>query len=160
MNNKFNDSIVNFIRDNAAGLNNTELAQKVNAEYGTGFSAGQIKSCKQRHKIYGGRGKKIGSEYIDKDGYTMIKIAEPQKWALKHRLIYERTHGKIPKEMTVIFLDGNKRNFDITNLKAISRAELAVMNRNKMFNNNPEITEIALNLTKLKLVTNKAKRKL
>ena len=36
--------------------------------------------------------KPVGSERIDTEGYTLIKIAEPRKWALKHRIIWEEHH--------------------------------------------------------------------
>ena len=36
----------------------------------------------------------VGSERITKDGYTEIKIKEPNKWQLKHRYIYEKNMEK------------------------------------------------------------------
>ena len=48
--------------------------------------------------------KPVGSERIDVDGYTLIKVSEPNKWQLKHRVIYEKAYGPIPSNMAVIFL--------------------------------------------------------
>jgi len=40
--------------------------------------------------------KPIGSERIDsKDGYTLIKTAEPGTWELKHKVLWEEMQGKI-----------------------------------------------------------------
>lgn len=59
----------------------------------------------------------IGYEVIDRDGYHKIKIADPNVWAFKHRLIYEQHYNvTIPKGHKCIFIDGNKNNFDISNL--------------------------------------------
>jgi len=44
------------------------------------------------------------------------------------RLIYEKEHGKIPKGFVIWHIDGDKKNDDISNLEAISRAEM--MKRN------------------------------
>ena len=52
----------------------------------------------------------IGSERIDRDGYTYIKVAEPNKWKLKHRLLWEEHNGPIPHKHRLIFADGNRQN--------------------------------------------------
>ena len=53
--------------------------------------------------------------------------------------------------MRVIFLDGDKNNFDINNLKAVdSRTILVAKNRN-LFTNNKEITETGLLISELML---------
>ena len=31
----------------------------------------------------------VGSERISKDGYIEVKVAEPNKWRLKQRVVYE-----------------------------------------------------------------------
>lgn len=64
--------------------------------------------------------RKIGDEYTDKDGYLWVKTEEPNVWKLKHHLAFNEP---IPKNMYLIFIDGNKRNFDKSNLQLISQAE-------------------------------------
>jgi len=83
-----------------------------------------------------------------KDGYHYVRIARA-KYVLKHRHIYEQHHGKIPEGMIVIFVDGNKNNFDITNLQAITRQEH--VSRNRVHNYPQEIKD----LIKLKNKLNK-----
>lgn len=67
--------------------------------------------------------RKVGSERINKDGYWEVKVEEPKKWVAKHRLIWERVNGPIPKGYNVQFRDHNPRNLDISNLYLISKAE-------------------------------------
>ena len=44
--------------------------------------------------------------------------------------MWEQYHNrKVPKGKVVIFLDGNKTNFEIDNLKLISRGALLILNR-------------------------------
>ena len=69
---------------------------------------------------------------ITKDGYLEIKVAEPNKWALKHRIVYEDAYGKIPKGMNLIFADGNKLNLELDNLLLVTDNELLRMNRNNL----------------------------
>ena len=86
----------------------------------------------------------IGSERITVDGIVEIKIAEPNKWKAKARVIYEKEFGTIPKGYIIIYLDGNKQNLEPNNLKAISRKENLIMNHSKLRYNNKETTETAL----------------
>lgn len=103
--------------------------------------------------------REIGSERIDKDGYVLVKIRDGylnKNWVLKHRLIYEQIHGKIPKNHKVVFADGNKRNFDPDNLLLVSYAEELIMNQRKLFTENAEFTKAGLNVAK---VLNKARKR-
>lgn len=101
----------------------------------------------------------VGSERISKDGYIEVKVAEPNKWRLKQRVVYEEAKGKIPEGCTIIFLDGNKRNFDIDNLRCITRSELLYLNCNGL-NNSNEITETGILMARLDSAKNKKKQEL
>lgn len=101
----------------------------------------------------------VGSERISKDGYIEVKVAEPNKWRLKQRVVYEEAKGKIPEGCTMIFLDGNKRNFDIDNLRCITRSELLYLNCNGL-NNSNEITETGILMARLDRAKNKKKQEL
>ena len=93
--------------------------------------------------------KEVGSERITIDGYLEVKVAEPNKWALKHRLVYEEAYGKIPKGMNLIFADGNKLNLELDNLLLVTDNELLRMNRNNLIKEDKDLTKSGLALTKL-----------
>lgn len=100
----------------------------------------------------------IGSEIIDRDGYTYVKISDTpgahniaKRWIQKQRLIYQQHFGKIPKNHKVIFADGDKSNFNIDNLLLVTSNELVRLNQDKLyFHDNAEATKSGLALTKLK----------
>lgn len=100
----------------------------------------------------------VGSERVTKDGYIEIKVADPNKWRLKHLVVWENFNGPLPKGRAVLFLDGNKQNTDISNLRLMTRSEILIMNRQGLKSNDPEITNTAANLAKLIDATNTAKR--
>lgn len=100
----------------------------------------------------------VGSERINKDGYIEIKVAEPNKWKLKHRLIYENTFGSIPKSHKVIFADGNKYNLEIDNLILVSSSEELLINRNDLYFRNKELTKTGVMIAKVIDKTNKKRR--
>lgn len=101
----------------------------------------------------------VGSERISKDGYIEVKVAEPNKWRLKQRVVYEEAKGKIPEGCPIIFLDGNKRNLDIDNLRCVTRSELLYLNCNGL-NNSNEITETGILMARLDRAKNKKKQEL
>jgi hypothetical protein len=91
--------------------------------------------------------KSVASERIDEDGYTYIKIADPRKWVLKHRYIYEQHHGTLEPHMIVTFRDKNISNFEIENLEAITKVEN--MQRNTITKYPQPIRETIKTLNKL-----------
>ena len=93
----------------------------------------------------------VGSERIDSNEYTLIKVAEPNKWVFKHRLIYEQEHGVISANSVIIFADGDKNNLSIDNLLCVTREELKVLNRCRLISSVPELTKTGLNVVKLKI---------
>jgi hypothetical protein len=77
----------------------------------------------------------MGSERISGDGYVEVKIrhlkngqSKIKNFEAKHRIIYEREHGPIPKDAIIEFVDGNRSNFDISNLQLVSRRDNLLKN--------------------------------
>lgn len=77
----------------------------------------------------------IGTERFSKDGYIEVKIqhlkggdANNNNFEFKHRIIYEKHFGPIPKGMIVEFMDRDKLNFDTSNLVLRSRKENLLQN--------------------------------
>ncbi len=68
------------------------------------------------------RHRPVGSERVNVDGYVEIKVAEPNKWRPKHRVIWEQVNGEIPRGYNIQFRDGNPLNLAIENLYIIDRA--------------------------------------
>lgn len=75
------------------------------------------------------------SERMSKDGYIEIKVPGHKKFVPKHRWVWESNFGPIPKGYQIHFIDGDRTNFDISNLEMISNAENA--RRNSHWNKYP-----------------------
>ena len=67
--------------------------------------------------------REVGSERINVDGYIETKVAEPNVWRLKHRIIWEQHNGVIPAGYNVQFKNHNTQDCRIENLYIISKAE-------------------------------------
>jgi len=79
--------------------------------------------------------KPLYSERIEKDGYVEIKVPEtnpytrsPTRFKFKHVWLWEQNYGPVPDGYTVMFKDGNNRNFNLENLMLVSRSELLIAN--------------------------------
>ena len=155
MNKKFNDrfdygQIKNAVKRYGLKTGFTGKYEKGNVPFnkGTkGLMKANISSFKKGH--IPGNKRPVGSERIDSDGYTLIKVSEPSTWKLKHRLIYEKYKGEIPKGYQVIFADKDMQNFDIENLILVSKSELLKLNREKLIFKDRESTKAGLNIVKI-----------
>lgn len=101
----------------------------------------------------------VGTEKVLADGYVWVKVNDvpnqPKNvnWKQKHRLIYEQHYGPIPPGARVVFIDRNKRNFDIDNLRCISNGELGIMNRHSLWTDDPELTQTGMAIARLTMLS-------
>lgn len=100
----------------------------------------------------------IGSERVNTYGYVEVKVAEPNKWKLKHRVVWEAANGKIPRDYIVIFRDNDKTNTDIGNLMLIKRGTNATLNHLGLCEFAGEFKDTAVAIAELKHVTNQKRR--
>lgn len=110
--------------------------------------------------------KPIGYERITKDGYIEVKVMErpnrktgERNFKAKHHLVWEETHGPIPKGYKITFLDGNKQNCSIENLALITNAEHLEMTRRDLRSTNSNFTETGILIAKAGIALRKADKK-
>ena len=101
----------------------------------------------------------VGTVVHNTAGYLVRKIADPDQWEFVHRAVWEEHHGPIPEGMLVSFKDGDKDNCSIENLMLISRSDNLEMWRSQLRCSEPELTEVGLQVARLKIATYDAKRK-
>ena len=144
---KWTEEIMNFVKSvcplREHGINSRrELAEEINKRFGREFTDKavcahcyengiQLGLCYSNSDVQRGekhwRHRPVGSFQIKKD-YVRIKVAEPNHWMQYQRYVWEQHHpGQSAEGKSVIFMDGNKRNFDISNLECVERSELSVM---------------------------------
>lgn len=91
----------------------------------------------------------VGSERITKDGYIEVKVADPNKWETKNKIIYKQYFGDIPEGHKIIYADGNKLNNDINNLILVSDSEELIMNRHRLRTEDIELTKTGYLIAKV-----------
>ena len=158
---KYTPEMQDFIRNNAHGRQWHELADLFNAEFGTDKTPRQIQSqahdigvrngLQQKNKLGVGRYRPFGSTRLDKDGYVVIKVADPCTWKRAQLVEWEKYHEpiEIHKEM-LIFLDGNRQNYHISNLYKIPRKYISTLNKYELWKHvSPETIETVMAIVKL-----------
>ncbi|MBQ6091392.1 MAG: HNH endonuclease [Lachnospiraceae bacterium] len=161
----------------ASQINGYYARNKLNSGLTGRFEKGHIPSNKGKHIETKGRmaetqfkkgnipknHRPVGSTRVVKSGktgipYIMEKVAEPNKWRMKHVVEWEKHNGPVPKGMIVVFGDGNPMNTDVSNLVLISKGQNAVMNRWNVKGYDKETTETAANIARLKMQIAKARK--
>ena len=181
---KWTEVEISYLREIAEGRYISEICKLMSDRFNYEFRREQIKSFMNKHKIQNGMSRKppkgrepwnkgvkmgnshihnlkeVGYEYVDQEGFITIKLSNPTRWVRKHKYIYEQHYGKLDKNEVIIFLDGNKNNFNVNNLKCVTRGQLAMLNNNKLIKEDARLTEMGIEVANLILKANEAKRKI
>lgn len=135
MRRKINNKLKEYLLKNAENYSLDKLALKVNKKFDEHYDKDSLRKylwrnripykyeCKNRSNNGAYKRVSIGTEYIKPDGMVLVKI-DKNKWEYKQRLIYEKYYNvKLSENDFVIFLDDDRTNFDINNLRVISKKE-------------------------------------
>lgn len=94
----------------------------------------------------------IGSEAINADGYTLVKVSDTgvknEDWKTKQAVMWERYHGERPGGV-VVFLNADRTDFSEDNLHCLSRQAHGLMCLNGWYTENRERTLAAIRLCEL-----------
>ena len=147
---EFEEDIKQIAKDNTLDILLNFAKQWYNYDITKDQLRQYLSKRKIRYKDYNNRmihpGNKlpIGSEYIKDDEMTLIKISE-DKWEYKQRYIYEQYYNvDLDTKTMVIFLNGDKKDFRIENLMAVSTPEYNCIRNKKLISNNSEVTKTAI----------------
>lgn len=83
-----------------------------------------------------------------------VKTAEPNVWTLKQRIIYEREIGPLKPDHNIRFKDGNKQNFELSNLMQVSNSVSMYMTLNGYSEAPDEVKDTVVAISKLQSKTN------
>lgn len=162
MRNKYSKEFDNYVIKNCAKYNKEDLRKKCEKKFNMDINLNSFSKhlyrinahCKDYNPnlAIGGilsNSKPIGSELHRADGYVVVKVAQPNIWKYKHRLIYEQEYGELKKGEMVIFLDGDRNNYDIDNLKAVTIREYLFARNKGLLSNDKDITRTSMLLGKI-----------
>lgn len=160
----YTDEEKQFLKEYIPGHTYKEIECEFNRRFGKEIPRKSLRNFRQYYHlktgcISSGRFKKntkganyrpVGSETVCKNGYVIIKIADPSVWRLKHKYIWEQAYGEIPPGYTLLFADGNPQNITLDNLRLVSRKTQIVMAHEKMLSCGAEYIDTAIAIAELK----------
>ena len=173
---KWTEEQVKYLKEIAPGKPRKEIKELVNVKFNLDLNLSQINNAMAINKIKTGvdskfkkgykagthkrkgPSKPVGTEITCVDGYIKIKISEDE-WMHKHHYVWQQHHGEIPKGCNIIFLDKNKKNFDINNLAAVSKKELLFINNKGFLKEDTDLSKAGVALAKLMMKAKELEKK-
>lgn len=165
-----------MLANDTGGKTTGEISRLFEERFGFPLSRAQVSLFRSSHgtqsRLSHGGGKPpvpVGTERVSKGGYIKVKIREkptvPQSkdhWRFKHWLVWEKANGQeLPQGWTVLFVDGDIRNFAPENLYALPRTCMAQLNNARPEGGWPdrETLEAAVSMVKLSSAITDAKNR-
>ncbi|WP_373711783.1 HNH endonuclease signature motif containing protein [Jeotgalibaca porci] len=148
---------VDFLLEKYRGISTNTLTELFNTEFNLNFNTQQISNFKSGRKLKSGYNRSnwnpmhrpVGAETLIANGYTKVKVAEPNHWVYKHRLMWERVNGPIQDNYLLVFLDNNKQNCNLENLALVDASTHGYMFKNDDYTTDGELTKSAIGISKL-----------
>ena len=160
---KYSKQEIQFLRDNVEGISLKELTRRFNQHFNTNLSENSIAAQKNKHRlksgIVGGRfekghipankGQKMPADAYERAKKTMFKPGSKPK---------NTDPIGTEKKLTDGYIWVNHENFDLDNLEMITKQENLVMNRNKLFKNDKDLTRIGVQIARMLCTTYNVKK--
>ena len=101
----------------------------------------------------------IGTLIERQDGYLYRKTGPGRfDWRQEHILVWEAVNGPLPEGCMLTFLDGNRKNISLDNLRVIDKKTNLELNRKRLRSSDPELNDTAITLAELMTKTRAAKK--
>lgn len=158
---QFNLEMHKWLQENAQDFTAKELLVIVNEKFNETFTLKQLQIYCSHYKIkyklecknksHSNKPSPIGTDAIKSDGMIKVKVGS-KKWMYKQRKIYEDYYNiKLNDDEYIIFLDQDRTNFNIDNLRKISRKESACLASSSLAFKDKNLTEVGLQVVKLRI---------
>ena len=154
--NRYTKEFEEFVKNNVSKYKKEEFRLLLQDRYNIQLSSDALRRYLNKHHItekyidykksnVRDRGKcPVGAEQITKDG-VFIKVAQPDIWRRKTRVMYEKYHNcKLEADDHIVFLNQDRSDFSKDNLIKSSRSEIAYLHNCNTFSNNPELTKLGI----------------
>lgn len=159
--------MISFLKDNADGIKRDELTDLFNQHFGTNQSVVAIRTICKKYDMphikigfpkgtsgYDNTKYKVGDECFLAGEWRVIismesKVPILKRSEYKKRIIWQNEYGEIPKNHCFIYLDGDKRNCTLDNLRLVPLMWMRILNQNGWLAGNREVTLAALEFCKL-----------
>ena len=154
--NKYSQEFIDFVRDNIDKYTKESFITLLEERFNMKVSKNALKCLLRRHNIKGRyldyqkqmvrstAKHPIGAERMTKDG-PIVKVAQPNVWKRKARVMYEKYHNcELNEDDYILFLNQDRNDFSKENLIKSNKKEMAYLHNYETFSTNPELTKLGL----------------
>lgn len=151
---------IDYLMGIIKGRTTKEIIKLYNNKFNKNMTYNQLIAFQKKYKVKSGLDvrfktgqvinpnppKPIGHEIISyKNGLKRVRIKiDNNKYIEKSRYIYEQHYGKTPNNCVIIFLDGDRDNYDINNLKCITKEQHRIIAGHNLYFNNKDLNETSI----------------
>jgi len=155
----YTEEQLQFVAQSFRGRRVRELTEMFNERFNLSLTHGQMRYLVHRRQARVGGGAGFNTASYSKRSpcpktYMFVKTGEGGR-RLRHLVLWEEKHGKVPKGHFVIFADGDRRNVTLDNLLLVTRAEAISMGRQRLASSDEDLTKVGLALVRLRIATGK-----
>lgn len=162
----FPEEIRQFMAANCKGNRAREMVVLLNEKFGTNYTEKQISSYYRKHGLKSGVASRyvpIGTLIFRKGEWYYEKVADGpnsnENWKSKHIMVWEEANGPVPEGHMVIFLDGDRRHYQLENLALCPYDVGLEMNHKNLRFDNAQLTETGMLIAKVNLQTRRRQKK-
>ncbi len=162
----YSEEHISFLKDGYRTMPIGELTEAFNDRFGLDKTKRAVKAALERRNIRApvdehGRHRglyrkgrvahnRVEAGHERKVGDDFILVRQPDGTdKMKHVAIWESHNGPLPEGSVILFLDGDKTNFDIENLELLTRRELLMANMRHYNHVDEKLKPPVLSLSKL-----------
>lgn len=169
MRNKYTEEFESFVRENISKYTKEDFLILLENKFKIKVSKNALKCFLRKHNIEGRYidykenmvrstpKHPIGAERMTKDG-ILIKVAQPNVWRRKSRVMYEKYHDcKLSDDDYILFLNQDRNDFSKENLFKSSNREKCYLHNWGTFSKNPELTKTGILSARLMIKANSIK---
>ena len=164
MRNKYTKEFEEFVRKNISKYTKKDFISLLESKFDLKISEDALRRYLNRHEIdgkpldykkYNARNVQkcpIGTERMTSEG-VFVKVAHPDKWKRKSRVMYEKYHNcKLKNNEYIVFLNWNNNDFRKENLMKSTQNEIAYLHNYETFSKNPKLTKLGILSAKLMIL--------
>lgn len=158
---RYSKEFEDFVKNNISKYTKEEFMALLENKFKIKMTKPALRSFLRRHKIEGRytnyeknkirtRGRcPVGTERETYFG-VYVKVAEPNVWKKKTRVMYEKYHNcKLNDDDYILFLNQDRNDYSKENLYKSSNREQCYLHNWGTFSKNPKLTELGLLSAKL-----------
>lgn len=165
MRNKYTKEFEKFVKENVSKYTKEDFRVLLQDKYNMKISSESLRRYLNRHHIKGKyidymkhnvrnvKQSPIGAEKTTKEG-VFIKIAQPDIWRRKTRVMYEKYHNcKLSDNDYILFLNRDINDFRKENLIKVSKTEMAYLKNKDMYSKNTKLMKLGILTARLMIKT-------